>query len=40
MGLEPLEQSLDLLLLELEASDDLVQLRHVDAAVLFPVFQE
>ena len=38
--LEPLEQDLDVLFVELELLDDLVQLRHVDAAVLVAVLHE
>ena len=40
MALETLEQHLDVVLLQLEALHDLVQLRHVDAAVLFSVLDE
>ena len=38
--IEPLEQGLDVVLFELELLDDLVQLRHVDAAVLFAVLDQ
>ena len=40
MRLEPLEQRLDVLLLELELLRELVELRHVDAAVLVAVLEE
>src|SRR5262249_38131838 len=38
--LEPLQQGLDVLLLELQLLNDLVQLRHVDAAVLLTVLHQ
>ena len=37
---ETLEQALDVVLFELELLHDLVQLRHVDAAVLFAVLDQ
>jgi len=40
VGLEPLEDRLDLVLFQLELGDDFVELRHVDAAVLLPMFEE